>query len=270
MRLFVHYLENLQWDTIWIDKDLLTSEKELMSNLMSEGALFDCFDINKMSIKYIPKYQWRIENDDYKEFICKKPRQYIKSPTFEWIENNIKFHFRCCPKTSDISSNCSFYLCLNALPQGVKSIDVEMDVVCDKNIRYGHLMTTQKLTKSELYCGFQTFPFEELQKDISITWNIAMKMHIHTKNAYSDKYPPIPKWSDLMQATERIPPIMVPWVSRIGFIMSDEESKTDEDYVSDIDHELERKCSKYSISVNGTPVGDDGDIDNNKDLATVE
>eukprot|EP01083_Nonionella_stella_P112691 331814_1 len=181
MALFVNFIKNInaQNKAVWLNQELLNNIKyrELKSQLIGDGTLFDHFGIDKSEIQYVEQYEWIINNEEYDEFV--NMNGYIKSTPYEYRINNddkIAFHLTCCAKYSELSPNIGLFFHLDSMPNKSEGVSIELDVFCDKKSKYRHLMPVQWLSKSKRYCGFQTFPYDELKQNRSIAWIIGFKM----------------------------------------------------------------------------------------------
>eukprot|EP01084_Bolivina_argentea_P017255 32231_1 len=184
LALFVNFISKLQAtkhsQSIWINHTILNqnNHKRLKFLFYGKNKLFDHFNINKSLIKSVQSYRWEIKDDEYNEFIKKKPRHYIESKQYSYHINGeeIKFHLRCYAKYSDTSPKCALFLHLDSLSDTINGISIEFDVICDKKSKYKHLMSTQLLSHNKRCCGFQTFEFDKLTKNTSITWIMGLKI----------------------------------------------------------------------------------------------
>ena len=169
-------------ESIWINNYQLNKfgNEKLKGLLTGKGELFEHFGISMPDINHVKQCIWRIECDQYEEFINKKPRQYIESQPYEYIistEEKIRFHLECCAKYSDSSQKCALFLHLDELPPMIHAINVEFDVLCTKSpSKYRHLMPSQWLHTQKPHCGTQTFPYKHLAKNESIHWFIGLKV----------------------------------------------------------------------------------------------
>eukprot|EP01083_Nonionella_stella_P087501 243483_1 len=177
--LFVNYVWNLKKDTIWLNEQELMKYEQIKERFMGSGQLFDRFGVDKVAIQYAQQYEWNIAGDEYQTFLKKKPREYIQSPSYTYTarEFEIAFHFRSNAKLSDSCDQCAFFLHLESMDDSIEGISIELDVLCDKKQQYRHLLSTQWLTPTKKYCGFQTFPYDDLKKNTSVKWKVALKVH---------------------------------------------------------------------------------------------
>eukprot|EP01083_Nonionella_stella_P028203 77654_1 len=91
-QLFSNYAASLRQKTIWFNANELSKHKHIQDNLLGSGKLLDRFDIDKSKIKYTQEYIWEID-DEYKEFLSKKPREYIESKKYDHTEGDISITF---------------------------------------------------------------------------------------------------------------------------------------------------------------------------------
>ena len=94
-----------------------TIGNDIMERLFGKGKLFDLFGIDKQQIKSTEHFVWSIDNDNYKEFVNKNPRQFIKSPIFKTQHgiDHLEFYFKCYPKFSQTSPNVALFLYMDYL-----------------------------------------------------------------------------------------------------------------------------------------------------------
>eukprot|EP01083_Nonionella_stella_P028202 77651_1 len=142
--LFLNYVASLRQKTIWLNLNELSKYKHIKTNLLGLGKLLDRFDIDKLKIKRTKEYIWEIKEDKYKEFMCKKPREYIESNTYDHTEGDtsITFHLQCYAKYSDVSETCAIFFHLDSIgTEEVNRISIELDVLCLSNniVKYRHL-----------------------------------------------------------------------------------------------------------------------------------
>ena len=185
-KLFMNMIHKMQQKSeegsLWINRFELERirNKKLKCLLIGCGEFFYYFDIDMSSIKEIQRFIWKIEGEKYEQLKITPYGQYIKSRQYIYtLDNNvkIKFYLLCCSKYSKESTKCALFLYLNRLPKYIKGIQIEYNLLCHKkNVKYSHIATPQWLSRQKPYCGFQTFPSKALEKNTSITWDVAMKI----------------------------------------------------------------------------------------------
>ena len=183
-QLFTNQIANLLDDIIWLNEDELKQCGGIRSILMDDHRLFDHFDIDKARIKYTQQYEWNIDNALYQQFLNLQPRQYIESPSYTYStgEQDIMFRLRCYAQLSDTCHKCAIFLYLHSIPDNIEGISIEFDLMCEKHKLFKELIPKQWLSPSNRFCGCQAFSSDVLQKNDSITWKIAVKIHdIHYK-----------------------------------------------------------------------------------------
>ena len=183
--LFLNFLWGLTAKTIWLNVYEL-NDKKIDHRLHGEGQLFDHFGVNKDMIQYTKHIEWRIDDKNYQSFINLKPKESIKSQIYnhEYDNEQMSIYFKCYAKFSRESPNTALFLYVDKFPHDIIGIGIEFDVLCEKRVNYRQFMTLQWLSKDNQMCGFQTFPFNDLKDDNSITWKIAVKIIGIRKIAY--------------------------------------------------------------------------------------
>jgi len=86
-----------------------------------------------------------ITNKEYEKFIKQKSREYAPSQSYRYNINGldtISFHLESCHKYSDLSPKCGIFLHSDELPESMKVINIEYDVLCE----YGDDKTYQQST----------------------------------------------------------------------------------------------------------------------------
>ena len=123
--------------TLWINLNDLKKIKhqKLRCMLVGCGEFFEYFGIEINTINKIQQFEWKIENDDYKQFVNLSPREYINSNQYQYKLNkeSIKFWLKCCNKFTNKSPKVALYLHLDyiSLPKHITSIRIEYDLLCD-------------------------------------------------------------------------------------------------------------------------------------------
>eukprot|EP01083_Nonionella_stella_P097339 273589_1 len=179
--LFLNYVASLKPKIIWLNLNELSKYKHIKTNLLGKGKLLDRFGIDELKIKHTKEYIWDIKEDEYKEFMSKKPREYIESNKYDHTEGDtsITFHLQCFAKYSDVSETCAIFFHLDTIGnEEVNRIYIELDVLCLSNgiVKYRHLLPTQWLS-GKTTCGMQTFPCKDHMDNEYITWKIGVKIH---------------------------------------------------------------------------------------------
>eukprot|EP01084_Bolivina_argentea_P045138 83082_1 len=166
---------------LWLYKNELEQIKNIkLKKLFTDSyEFFTYFNFDISKINFAKEFKWRIEDNQYKSFICMKPRQYLKSSEYKYeIKKNtfITFHMETCAKYSDESECCALFVFLDTLPINIEAIRIEYELLCCKKAKYKNTMAPQWLSKHKQYCGFKCFPSKSLKKNNSILWNLAIKI----------------------------------------------------------------------------------------------
>ena len=167
---------------VWINHhDLDRKENiDIKTTLFGDGMLFDHLSIDKSQINAVQQYEWRIEGDEYEK--CRKlaASEYLQSPQFSFATDSdsvIGFHFQFYDRMSfDDKEYCGIFVEIDEMPEDMKSINIEVDIKCNENKAYRHLMRNQKLTQKKQNCGFRVFDTTELNKNSYFVWTFGVKI----------------------------------------------------------------------------------------------
>eukprot|EP01084_Bolivina_argentea_P291510 501008_1 len=161
-------------NALWVNRNSLNQiQHEQLKTWITERINM-CGTIN-----WVQQFDWKIDGDDYKSFITFPCRKYINSKRYIYNINNeqrITFYLKCCAKYSDESKKCALFLYLNELPKQIESIRIEFDLLCDKKNPYKQYITPQWLSKSQIFCGSQTFSHKDLERNSLIVWHLGIKL----------------------------------------------------------------------------------------------
>eukprot|EP01084_Bolivina_argentea_P025093 46687_1 len=185
LSLYINMVENMKRNIDnnlgWINKKQLTQLKhqKLKCLFVGCGAFFAYYNINLSNLRSVREYRWNIKDEEYQRFRALPPRHYLYSQEYEYVMNNkevIKFHARICAKYSDECQKSAIFFHLNEMPQHIGYVEVVFDVSCKKKPKYRHTMQPQWLSKNNLFCGFQSFPFTDLNKNEEVLWVFGVKI----------------------------------------------------------------------------------------------
>eukprot|EP01083_Nonionella_stella_P014652 41137_1 len=116
-QLFLNYVASLKQRTIWLNSKELANHECIQNALLGDDKLLDRFKIDKLTIQSTKEYIWEIKDHEYKAFLSKKPREYIKSKKYCYEEGDtsVTFHLECYPKYSDVSQTCAIFFHLDTM-----------------------------------------------------------------------------------------------------------------------------------------------------------
>ena len=148
----------------------------------NEGALLRVEDVN-----WIKEYQWKIEGDDYQAILTLPVSEYIVSDLMQYDvndEHTIPFRFRFYRQHSDGNERSAIYLKLDAVPENVKKLRIEVDMRCQqikgteskKITLFKQWLKPQNLSKEKEICGFHCFEGDRLEDNMSLEWYFGVKI----------------------------------------------------------------------------------------------